>query len=58
MHFHHGVWQDHSGEPLDITEPDVEQHEGFTTAPADAREEKPKARRSAKRDPRESKGAQ
>lgn len=56
MHFYHGQWVDHDGDPIDMSEaptagePQVPEQDDGT--------EKPKGTRSAKKDPREGKGAQ
>lgn len=56
MHYRHGQWVDNDGNPIELTEPEVGHYEG--AAPEPAEEAKPKRSRSAKKDPRESKGDQ
>lgn len=60
-HYRHGVWQDHDGNEIELTEPEIEMLDGHVPDDAETTEKKPKRSRSAsskKADPRESKGAQ
>ena len=58
-HYRHGTWQNGEGEPLELFEPESEVYDGHPADDApETAEDKPKRTRSAKKDPRESKGAQ